>query len=214
MKNLRILVATLAVALPSLVVALNRPASAPQDAPTAEQVAEMMAAAERYTQPGPEHRFLELLVGEWDVGARLAMMGDQAPIDQGTATTKWKVQGRWLESHWRGSIMGMEGNAFHMLGYDRLKMSYVWTAFTDFDTALNHAEGDLTPGKDALIMYGTLDEYITGEHDKMVKYVYRFGGSRDEAGDWKSIDRIVLEVHDLPIGEENTKVMEFTYVRK
>ena len=38
----------------------------------------------------------------------------------------------------------------------------------------------------------------------MVKYVWRF----------VTKDRLVLEVHDLPIGEKNTKVVEFTYNRK
>ena len=49
----------------------------------------------------------------------------------------------------------------------------------------------------------TLDEYLTGEHDKMVKYVWRFS----------SKDKMVLEVHDLPIGENNTKVLEISYAR-
>ena len=51
------------------------------------------------------------------------------------------------------------------------------------------------------IAYGTLDEYLTGEHDKMVKYVWRF----------TSPTQMVLEVHDLPIGENNTKVVEITF---
>ncbi len=52
--------------------------------------------------------------------------------------------------------------------------------------------------------YGTIDEYLTGEHDKMVKTVWRF----------ISDDKMVLEIHDLPIGENNTKVVEITYTRK
>ena len=48
-----------------------------------------------------------------------------------------------------------------------------------------------------------LDEYLTGEHDKMVKSVFRF----------VSEDEMKLEVHDLPIGESNTKVVEITYTR-
>jgi hypothetical protein len=65
---------------------------------------------------------------------------------------------------------------------------------------MTHAEGDMDPSGNTLIAYGTLDEYLTGEHDKMVKYVWRF----------QSPTRIVLEVHDLPIGENNTKVVEVT----
>jgi len=55
-----------------------------------------------------------------------------------------------------------------------------------------------------LLTYGTIDEYLTGEHDKMVKYVWRF----------LSEEKIVLEIHDLAIGEFNTKVVEITYVRQ
>jgi serine/threonine protein kinase len=49
----------------------------------------------------------------------------------------------------------------------------------------------------------TLDEYLTGEVAKMVKYVWRF----------ESADRFVIEVHDLPIGENNTKVFEIVHTR-
>lgn len=175
---------------------------------------EMMEKAAKYTQPGPEHEFLALLLGEFDVTAKLTMGGQTSPGESGTAKTDWQVDGRWLMSEWSGSLMGMEGRAFHVLGYDNLKQSYVWTGFTNFDTAMNHAEGDRTQDGDVLILYGTLDEYLTGEHDKMVKYLYRFDGDRDANGNLTSIDSYVLEVHDLPIGETNTKVMEFTYTRK
>ena len=74
----------------------------------------------------------------------------------------------------------------------------------NMDTALRHAEGDMTPDGSALVLYGTLDEYLTGEHDKMVKYVYRFVND----------DEFILEVHDLPIGLENTKVMEAHFHRE
>ena len=53
-------------------------------------------------------------------------------------------------------------------------------------------------------MYGTLDEYLTGEHDKMVKTIWRF----------ISKDEMVMEVHDLHIGEKNTQVIEIRYTRK
>jgi len=79
----------------------------------------------------------------------------------------------------------------------------VQTSVTDFDTAMNRMEGDMDPSGKSLLLYGTLDEYLTGEHDKMVKYVYRFD----------SADRITLEVHDLPIGEHNTKVVEWIFER-
>ena len=62
----------------------------------------------------------------------------------------------------------------------------------------------IDPGGKTLLLYGTLDEYLSGEHDKMVKTVVRF----------LSDDKTVMEIHDLPIGEKNTKVLEVTYTRQ
>jgi hypothetical protein len=84
------------------------------------------------------------------------------------------------------------------MGYDNFKQSYVATTLSSLDTAMIRLEGDMDQAGKTLLAYGTLDEYLTGEHDKMVKYVWRF----------QSPTRIVLEIHDLPIGEANTKVIE------
>ena len=54
------------------------------------------------------------------------------------------------------------------------------------DTAMVHSEGDMDQTGKTLLTYGTLDEYLTGEHDKMVKYIWRF----------QSPTRIVFEVND------------------
>ena len=68
---------------------------------------------------------------------------------------------------------------------------------------MRNSQGDMDPGGKAILMYGTLDEYLPGEVGKMVKSVFRF----------ESKDKIILEVHDLPIGENNTKVFEIVYTR-
>ena len=75
---------------------------------------------------------------------------------------------------------------------------------TSLDTALNTSEGDMDPSGKALITYGTIDEYLTGEHDKMVKMIWRF----------RSADEFAMEVYDLPIGENNNQVFTQTYRRK
>jgi hypothetical protein len=66
------------------------------------------------------------------------------------------------------------------------------------------SEGDMDPGGKALILYGTIDEYLTGEHDKMVKWVWRFD----------SPTQMRIEVHDLPIGEKNTQVLGMKFTKK
>lgn len=166
-------------------------------------MAEMMARAKRYTEPSEHHELLKRFLGTWDTATRITMAGMGGEAEKGTTTFEWLVEGRWLRGSTTGTMMGIPLQSFLVLGYDNFKMSYVTAMVNSVDTALVTAEGDLDPGGKVLLLYGTLDEYLTGEHDKMVKYVWRF----------VSDDEIVLEVHDLPIGEHNTQVLELRYLR-
>ena len=166
------------------------------------EIAAMMADASKFTQPGEAHDLLKRFLGTWDSVTRI--MGASSGGEAGTVEVSWLMEGRWLKSKSEGTMMGMPIETFMILGYDNFKQSYVWTTVSNMDTALRSAEGDLDPGGKALITYGTLDEYLTGEHDKMVRYVWRF---LDE-------DKIVMEVHDLAIGENNTKVVEVEMTRR
>lgn len=218
MKLVRQLFVAAALLVPTAVVSFsntsNDASSSPQDEELdPNELIEMLEQYSKYTNPGPEHEFLELLLGEWDVTARMTMMGAEAPGEKGRAVTTWKVPGRFIESTWTGKLMSMDGTAIVTMGYDRMRQSYVYSRISSMDTALYTAEGDLTRDQGALVMWGTLDEWMTGEIAKVVKYVHHFDGERNEDGTWKSIDSIVLEVHDMAIGLENTKVLEFVYTR-
>jgi hypothetical protein len=172
----------------------------PQETPKPEDMAAMMEKVKQFTQPGPEHKTLERFIGNWDTETRF--MG-QPRGEKGTAEYSWLMEGRWVKGEWSGTMMGMPSRGFTLLGYDRFKKSFVTTDVQNLDTAMRHSEGDLDRTGKTLITYGTLDEYLTGEHDKMVKYVWRF-----------EADKMTLEVHDLPIGEQNTKVVEIVFTKK
>ncbi|MDZ4753385.1 MAG: DUF1579 family protein [Phycisphaerae bacterium] len=192
------------VAGTGLVASLGAQNTKPAPAPiNNDEIAKAMVAAQKFTVPSTHHKELERFVGKWTTKSRIFMGGTATPPESGTAEFRWLMDGRWLICDTDGSMMGMKMKGFVLLGYDNFKMSYVQTSVTDFDTAMNRMEGDMDPSGKSLLLYGTLDEYLTGEHDKMVKYVYRFD----------SADRITLEVHDLPIGEHNTKVVEWIFER-
>lgn len=164
----------------------------------------MMERAKQFTQPGPEHELLQRFVGEWRTEQRITMMGAETKPEVGHSSCSVLMDRRWVRCAGSGSMMGMPMQTFLILGYDRFKKSYVTASLGTMDTALLTSEGDLDPSGEALITYGTLDEYLTGEHDKMVKYVWRF----------LSDDEILMEIHDLPIGETNTKVVEMRFLRE
>lgn len=179
---------------------------ATEPAPVQPEVdmAALMARATQYTQPGAEHEWLRRFLGEWESEVRITLPGAQSKAERGTGRGRWLIEGRWLAFEAEGTMMGLPLRSFTLFGYDRFKKSYVTASVQSLDTALTTSEGDLDPKTGALLTYGTLDEYLTGEHDKMVKYVWRF----------PTADSMVLEVHDLPIGESGTQVLEIRYRRK
>ncbi len=181
-------------------VASAQQAEAP---PSAEEIQAMLENARRYTEPGEHHEILERFLGKWDSETSLVMAGNATPPTEGTMEVSWLMEGRYIKFESTGEFLGSEVEMFSIMGYDNFKQSFVVTSINSMDTIMIRSEGDLTPDGDALLVYGTLDEYLTGEHDKMVKTVWRF----------ISDDEIVMEIHDLPIGEENTKVLEFRYTR-
>ncbi len=171
--------------------------------PSPDDVAAMWAKAAPFLKLGEHHKVLEKFMGKWKMETRFSMFGQTGPPEKGSSETKWLMDGRWLQSKWKSKIMGVPSDGFMIMGYDNFKMSYVFTMVSSADTAMLRAEGDMDPDGKTLLMYGTMDEYLTGEHDKMVKYVWRF----------ESDDKIVMEIHDLPIGEKNTKVFEVVSTR-
>ena len=173
----------------------------PQD-PQSDMAA-MMAKAKEFVTPGPEHELLERFVGKWNTTTHFVMGGQKTPGEKGVAEYHWLMDGRWLAGKTEGTFMGNPAEGFSLLGYDRFKKSYVSTRVTSLDTAMNRTEGDMTRDGKALISFGTIDEYLTGEHDKTVKTIWRFVAE----------DKMVLEVHDLHIGETGTQVLEMVFER-
>lgn len=188
--------------LPAFSAQQSKKRAAPSQ-PSAQQMQEMMKKAAKYTQPGKHHKQLDKMLGTWDTQTRLFLAGRATPPSPGRAVTSWLMKGRWLKTEASGSMMGRPIKSFNVMGYDNFKMSYVSTSVQTMDTAMVRAEGDMDPSGKVLIMYGTLDEYLTGEHDKMVRTVIRFVNK----------DKMIMEIHDLPIGEKNTKVVEVVYTR-
>jgi hypothetical protein len=185
-------------ALVTAVAVAGAHAAQQSQTPAAPDMAAAMAKAKRFTQPGDAHKVLDRFLGRWTTETRVFISGKPGAAEKGTAETSWLMPGRWIKSDMSGTMMGMPVQIHMLMGYDNFKQSYVATTLSSLDTAMIRLEGDMDQAGKTLLAYGTLDEYLTGEHDKMVKYVWRF----------QSPTRIVLEIHDLPIGETNTKVIE------
>ena len=96
----------------------------------------------------------------------------------------------------------MEG--IGITGFDNYKKKFVSVWFDNRNTAIMTSEGLLDQSGKVLTLFGSMDEWMTGEHDKTVKYVYRIIDD----------DEFVFEIHDLGIVPGETKVIEIVYTRK
>ena len=173
--------------------------------PADHDMATMMKRWQDSCTPNENHSKLAAFVGTWDTTHSMWMgPGAEPSTSKGTSEIRWLEPNRWLIEESKGEMMGMPIRSTVIQGYDSYKRKYVSTFVNSMTTQLLTAEGNFDQGGKNLISYGLMDEPMTGEHDKCVRYVCRLVDA----------DKFVFEVHDLAIGETNTKVVEIVYTRK
>jgi hypothetical protein len=157
-------------------------------------------------KPSLAHERLKELLGSYDLVTKIWMAPGQPPMElKSTGEFSWLAEGKWLQMKYAGTMMnGKPGSGLWVLGYDNFKERYVTTMVDSMQTCMNSACGHFDQSGDNLILWGTIDEPMTPEQDKTVKYVYRGFGK----------DSFVFEIHDMMIGESNTKVVEIAFARK
>jgi hypothetical protein len=193
-------------ALCAVVLCGGPKSEAQEKSPGQDQMNEMMKKWKEIAAPGNPHKKLDMFVGTWDVETRMWMGGPEAPptTTRGSTTFAWTVGGRYLRQDFRGEMAGMPVEGMGYTGYDNFEKKYVGVWMDNTTTAIFSMEGTMNREGTVLTMYGKMDEWMTGEVGKMSKYVFRVLDK----------DTIVFEIHDLAIGEPNTKVVEMTFTRK
>lgn len=177
--------------------------------PMGEAMQDSAAAMKRWMdtmKPSKHHEYLHQFLGKWETTMRISMGGPGSkPLEtKGTAEYRWLVEGKWLIREAEGSMPMMgKVRSFAIFGFDNYKKKYVTVQIDSMTTAMLVSEGMLDHTGKTRFTYGPMDEPMSGEHDKPVKYATRV----------ISADEHVEEVHDLAIGETNTKVLETFYKR-
>ena len=167
---------------------------------------EMMKKWMEVSTPGDNHQKLDDLVGTWETTVSMWPEGPGKPpqVTKGGAEMKWILGGRFIQEEMKGELMGMPYNGLGLMGYDNFNKKYTFVWVDNSSTQMSTSEGTLDPTGKVLTYYGKMDEPITGEHGKTVKYVTRI----------LSKDKNTFEIHDLSMPEPNTKMMEIVYTRK
>ncbi|MDH4068914.1 MAG: DUF1579 domain-containing protein [Ignavibacteria bacterium] len=171
--------------------------------PEGSDMEAMMKLWEQVSTPGEQHARLNDLVGSWTAKSTMWMDPEHPMESTGAAEVRWVLGKRFLQQEFSGEMMGKPLNGIGYTGYDIYNKKYVSFWIDNSSTAMFTSEGSFDQTGKVLSMYGTMDEWMTGERDKNVKYVTRIQGK----------DSFVFEVYDLSIGE-NAKAVQIEYVRK
>ncbi|HEY5910823.1 MAG TPA: DUF1579 domain-containing protein [Verrucomicrobiae bacterium] len=164
----------------------------------------MMKKMEELAAPGPEHRLLASMAGQWEAEARCYMAGPEAQptVTKGTCKSTMILGGRFLQEEFQGDMMGKKFTGMGIMGYDKFNKKYVNIWLDDMGTGVFTSEGTSDESGKVLTLNGKMDEPMTGEKAKPVRLVVRS----------LSPDKRVFEMHDLALGEKS-KVMEIIYTR-
>lgn len=165
------------------------------------------------TKPNDRHRFLEQFVGEWDTTMKMYWDPAGEPmVTRGTCTYTMMHGGRFLRLDTKskmvmptpaGEMQEIDMTGLGITGFDNIKNQYVMSWTDSLSTAIYTGKGGMSPDGKSVTFFGEMDEPLTGEMGKTIKYVLRVIDA----------DRHTFEVYEVLYGEP-FKVVEIEYARR
>lgn len=162
--------------------------------------AEMMKKMEAAGTPGPAHKALGALVGDWKAEVQCwCEPGGPANTSQGTSKISWILNGHFLQAEFHGEMMGKPFTGQTLIGYDNVKQTFNTVWISDMQTAIMTNEGKGENGNKVITLHGTSACPATGRTNIPIKTVYRL----------VSADNFVFEMYN-----DGVKSMVINYTRK
>jgi hypothetical protein len=163
---------TTVAALCLLTLSLAPAFAAEKPAATTEKKApEMDEAMKRmieYGTPGPEHARLKPVAGSWSVKTRMWQKPDSKPEEStGSASYEWILDGRLLQSHFKGDMGGMPFHGLGHNGYDKVRKEYFGTWMDSMSTGMAvTAGGKYDEATNTITEMGSYSDPMTMERKK------------------------------------------------
>lgn len=204
--KLRLSLCAIALAVLAAAMAGQAYAQGKQESAASPEMQEMMKKWMDAASPGAHHKALDHFIGKWDTACKVWMEGPGKPPSEtkGTSEVKWILGGRYMLEELKSEMMGMPHSGMGITGYDNFKKQYVGFWIDNMSTAMFNTLGEFDSSKKVLTALGKMDEPMTGEKDKLVKYVVQIIDK----------DKHVFSVYDLVGSANEFKVVEITYTRK
>ena len=106
------------------------------------------------SKPGPEHKQLEMLVGDWDEEGKISMGPGKPPmIVKGTRKNRMIIGGRFLLGESQSATGPMALESMIIMGFDRRQKKYTAVGFDNGGTYGITALGEFDDSKKAIRLY-------------------------------------------------------------
>jgi hypothetical protein len=124
---------------------------------------EMMKAYMEAAKVGPAHELLAKMEGTWKATVKAYQDPASPPdISHGKNVAKLVLGGRFLQSDYEGTMMGMPMHGLGFLGYDNTKKEYIGMWMDNMTTAMLHYSGKFDEKTKSMTCYGDGVDPLTG----------------------------------------------------
>jgi hypothetical protein len=172
-------------------------------APTAEQQA-MMQAWQKAATPGPNHKLLASLTGQWAFSTKM-WMEPGAPPESSTGTAVYTplMDGRYIQGEYKGTFGGMAFRGLGLTGYDNVAQHFTATWADNMGTSITLMTGSYDPATRTFTYMGDMDDMMKPGVKVKVRQNVKI----------LSDDAHVMDWYETRGGKE-IKTMEIAYTRQ
>ena len=159
----------------------------------------MMAEMLRLGQPGSEHEGLKAMEGTWKAVTKSWAGPGEPMISEGTSVNSMILGGRYLQSHFTGTMMGQPFEGWGLTGFDNSKKQYTAFWVDNSSTVMMLASGTMN-GKEL-----TTKATMQGPDGKPTEY--RMTTTMVD-------EKTHVFAMYAPVEGKEQKMMEITYTRQ
>ena len=172
---------------------------APPGMSAAEQEAMMKAMS-----PGEQHKHLARLAGDWTFTNKMWMAAGAPPAESsGTMHGETILGGRYVQSVWKGNMMGMDFEGHGTGGYDNVAKKYVSSWVDNMGTGILYSTGSCDADGKKCEEKGSMIDPMTGKESYMRSVT-----------SWTGNDSFVMEMYGPDPSGKEMKWMEMSVKRK
>ena len=132
----------------------------------AQDQGDMMKKWQDYMTPGPNHQLLTKMVGEWK-GEITNFQGGQEMKAEGVAKYEMILGGRYLESSFSASMMGMPMEGFGLDAYDNATKEFISVWLDNMGTGVLVLKGTLDEKTRTITYLGSMVDPMTSKETKV-----------------------------------------------